>query len=210
MPATPTANRDAHRNQDESRFGRFSSFRLIIRLLRLTARKTWCRVVLLVCAHEDQFLAGDRGYEEVSRVNGRIDACRRRGRMPVRRVVRLSSRRAGDASRYLRRRCATGSGVCQSGCAAAGRIAVLVRPRLHVLRQHAANTIRRARLCSPTGNLKGRPCLAENWPARHGEGGPLVLSLVSSERCPAAINDVHSGGQQPPECLISAARARSA
>ena len=37
-----------------------------------------------------------------------------------------------------------------------------------------------------------------------------VLSLFNRGRCPTAVNAVHDGGQQPPEFLISAARARSA
>jgi hypothetical protein len=185
------------------------------------------------------FLVGDRSYEEVSRVNGRIDAGRRCRRMPVRQLVRPPCRRAGDATRHLRQPDATGGRLWWSGQNAANRSAFLVWPGLHFLRQHTADTIWRARLRSRTGNLKGRPCLADvtTRPARHGEGGPSVLSLFNGGRYPTALksrsgnrlalqsrstaqpgrkgcgigsNAIHGGGQQPPECLISAARARSA
>ena len=60
------------------------------------------------------------------------------------------------------------------GATSTSRVTGVMRPRLQFLwQQHAADTVRRTRLCFRTGELTKRPCLAGamNLPARHGEGG---------------------------------------
>jgi hypothetical protein len=119
----------------------------------VAANETWCRVVLLACAHEGQHFLGRRPrFEEISCLDGGIDTCRRRGWLPQLQLVRASFRRPGDAGP--------------------------MRPRLHIVWQHGADAIRAAGLCPRTGQLKGRPCLAvvTTRPARHGEGGKRPFS----------------------------------